>query len=122
MPVRSLSSSVLKWPRRAAVEAAARALAQRLARQHPELVRFGIFGSCASGDWGVGSDVDLIAIVARAERPFPERPLDFDLSGLPVPADLVVYTDAEWRALEAAGNPFVRAIAQSAVWLIDGTA
>jgi predicted nucleotidyltransferase len=67
-----------------------RELAGRLAQAHPELTRFGFFGSYATGAWGVGSDVDLIAIVRRSPRPFAERPLDFDLSGLPVPADLVV--------------------------------
>jgi len=118
MPVRSLNSPVLKWPQRAAVEAAVRELAERLARTHAELVRLGIFGSYATGAWGVGSDVDLIAIVRRATRPFAERPLDFDLSGLPVPADLVVYTEDEWGAMQAAANPFARRLAKTALWVL----
>ena len=48
--------------------------------------RFGYFGSYARGDYGPGSDVDLIAIVRRAQRPFHERALELDVLGLPVPA------------------------------------
>lgn len=53
----------------------------------------GYFGSYARGDWGIGSDVDRVALVARCARPFAQRPLDFDTSGLPVPADLLVYIE-----------------------------
>lgn len=116
MPVRSLNSRVLKWPGRAEVDAAVRALAARLAGAHPELVRFGYFGSYARGDWGPGSDVDLVAVVAHAHRPFEERPLDFDLGRLPVPAELLVYTAAE---LEAAppGARFRDALKKETVWV-----
>jgi predicted nucleotidyltransferase len=37
---------------------------------HPEVVRVGYFGSYARGDWGVGSDLDLIIIVDRSDEPF----------------------------------------------------
>jgi len=117
MPVRSLNSSVLIWPQRRAVEAAVRELAARLAKAHPELTRVGVFGSYARGDWGVGSDVDLIAIVRHSARPFAERPLDFDLSGLPLPADLMVYTEDEWQAMQKASNPFARMVAETALWV-----
>jgi predicted nucleotidyltransferase len=93
-----------------------RALAQKLAHTHPELRRFGYFGSYARGDWGVGSDVDLVAIVARSDRAFIDRPLDYDLGRLPVPADLLVYTLDEWQALLQSGAPFVRRLAAETVW------
>lgn len=117
MPVRSLTSSVLKWPDARTVDEAVRALAPRLAGAHPELVRFGYFGSYARGDWGVGSDVDLLAIVARSNRPFAERSLDFDLDRLPVPADLLVYTLSEWEALLQGGSAFIRRLAAETVWV-----
>lgn len=118
MPVRSSNSPVLKWPDRKAVEAAVRILAERLSEQHPELMRLGYFGSYARGDWGVGSDVDLVAIVKRSSKPFVERALDFDLRGLPVGGELLVYTEEEWRALLAENNGFAQVLAREAVWLI----
>ncbi len=117
MPVRSLTSSTLKWPDARKVDEAVRALAQKLAHTHPELRRFGYFGSYARGDWGVGSDVDLVAIVDCSDRSFAERPLDFDLGRLPVPADLLVYTSEEWEALLQRGSPFVRRLAVETVWV-----
>ncbi len=117
MPVRSLTSSTLKWPDARTVDEAVRTLAKKLAQAHPELRRFGYFGSYARGDWGVGSDVDLLAIVARSERAFSDRPLDFDLGRLPVPADLLVYTLEEWEALLQSGSPFARRLAAETVWV-----
>lgn len=119
MPVRSLSSPVLKWPGRAEVDAAARALAARLARTHRELVRLGYFGSYARGDFGPGSDLDLVVIVKSSKRPFAERSLDFDLSGLPVPAELLVYTEQEWAAGGAGGSRFFGALRAETVWLVS---
>lgn len=117
MPVRSSNSRVLKWPDRAAVDAAARALVRRLAEAHSELVRFGYFGSYARGDYGVGSDLDLVAIVSESRRPFAERALDFDTADLPVPAELLVYTEADWRALQEGGSRFIRRLREETVWV-----
>ena len=119
MPLRSSTSRVLKWPDRAAVDAAVRSLAQRLAAAQPHLLRFGYFGSYARGDWGVGSDVDLVAIVSRASRPFAERALEFDLSELPVPAEVIVYTEDEWERLLAEPRRFARDVDAQAVWVFE---
>jgi hypothetical protein len=113
---------VLKWPPARAVDEAVRALAVRLAAAHPELERLGYFGSYARGDWGVGSDVDMLAIVSRSGRPFAQRPLDFDLAGLPVPADLLVYTSTEWEELLRSGAPFARRLEAETVWVWEATA
>lgn len=99
MPVRSLHSSVLKWPDAAVVDRAARQWASRIAALHPEVLFIAYFGSYARGDWGVGSDLDLLILVGASQRPFFERSLDFDLSDLPVPAEVLIYTQADWEAL-----------------------
>jgi predicted nucleotidyltransferase len=52
-------------------------------------------GSYANGTWGVGSDVDIIIVVHRADQPFPRRTASIDASSLPVPADVLVYTVEE---------------------------
>jgi hypothetical protein len=86
-------------------------------RATPTLARFGYFGSYARGDQGVGSDLDLVAVVRDARRPFAERPLALDTAGLPVPAKLLVYTEAEWRALEERGNRLAARLRAETVWV-----
>ncbi len=117
MPVRLLNSSVLKWPSRDEVDKAARAWARTESTRHPELCRLAYFGSYARGDWGVGSDLDLIAIVKESTQPFHRRSLNWDLSALPVATDLLVYTLAEWRHLTAGGSRLARTLAREAIWL-----
>ncbi len=117
MPVRSLSSSVLKWPDAAEVDRAVRRWATELGRRHPEVLRIGYFGSYARGDWGPGSDLDLIVVVRAAGEPFERRAAQWDATRLPVPADLVVYTADEWEALSQEGRRFYRTVRQEAVWV-----
>jgi predicted nucleotidyltransferase len=64
-------------------------------------VAVGYFGSYARGDWGVGSDLDLVVIVEASAEPFERRA---------VPVDLLVYTRAEWTRL--ASRP------RDVVWLV----
>ena len=78
----------------------------------------GSFGSYARGDWGVGSDIDLVAIVERSEAPFERRALAWSLLDLPVPAELLVYTRAEWERLRREGGRFARTIDREAIWLV----
>ena len=120
MPVRSLSSSVLRWPDRATVVAAARRWAGQAVGEHPEVEALALYGSYARGDWGVGSDADLVAIVSSARQPFERRPLEWELGDLPVPAELVVYTRAEWDRLRDRGARIVNAIENEAIWLYGG--
>lgn len=102
MPVRSLSSSVLRWPDRQAVDRAVREWAARLADERLDVIAIGYFGSYARGDWGVGSDVDLVVVLAKWSLPFERRAAALDAgltAALPVPADLLVYTSDEWQHL-----------------------
>jgi predicted nucleotidyltransferase len=117
MPVRSLNSSVLVWPDRIQVDRAVRLWAARAAKTQPQVRRLGYFGSYARGDWGVGSDLDLVAIVATAPEPFAQRPLSWDLTSLPVPAEILIYTEPEWHALEARGSRFAQTLAREIVWV-----
>jgi predicted nucleotidyltransferase len=96
------------------VTRAIRAWASSLAKEHPQVTRVAYFGSYARGDWGVGSDLDLLVITCRCDRPFLERSLDFDTLGLPVPADLLIYTEEEWERLQ---NTTMQKVAQEAIWV-----
>jgi uncharacterized protein len=116
MPVRSLHSSVLRWPDAHAVGNALRAWVTRVSSDHVEVRMVGYFGSYARGDWGVGSDVDVIVVVDSSDISFERRAAGWDTSMLPVPADLLVYTDAEWQAMRRAGR-LSEKIAREMIWL-----
>lgn len=90
-----------------------------MAREHEELLRAGYFGSYARGDWGVGSDVDLVLVVERSALPFERRALEFDATALPVPAEVLVYTQDEWRRLMQESGRFARMLAEDTVWAYD---
>jgi len=118
MPVRSLGSSVLRWPDRETVDRAVRDFGAEVAGADDRVVRVGYFGSYARGDWGVGSDVDLVVILDSSEEPFERRSLAYDLSRLPVPADLLVYTAAEWdRMSEQGGMPKTASLEM--IWVFE---
>ncbi len=117
MPVRSLNSSVLKWPDLKAVKEAIGEWAKEEVPKHPGLIRLGYFGSYARGEWGVGSDLDLIAIVSESPDALERRNLSWSLTSLPVPADLLVYTRTEWESLENGGGRFARTLSRETVWI-----
>ncbi len=117
MPVRLLSSSVLKWPNAQVVDRAVRAWAHRLAREYSAIRRIGYFGSYARGDWGVGSDLDVIVIVDDAPQPFEQRARAWDTAELPVPTDVLVYTQDEWQALQNGGR-WHRTLEREVIWVV----
>lgn len=116
MPVRSLTSRVLRWPRPEVVDASVRRWAQVVGSSHPEVVRIGYFGSYARGDWGVGSDVDLLVIVTQSDQSFERRGLALHRPRLPVPSDLLVYTLVEWERMSL-GPGFAATANREAVWV-----
>ncbi len=115
MPVKSSSSFILRWPDASAVGTAARRWARRQMRERPELLRLGLFGSYARGDAGVGSDLDFVAVVRESVTPFIRRAVEWDLAELPVPADILIYTEAEWTRLCTRGAR----LTQEMVWLVE---
>ncbi len=117
MPVRSLNSPVLKWPDAATVDQAVRAWAQALAARRTDVLAIGYIGSYARGDWGVGSDLDIIIVLRDSPLPLAERARQFDATQLPVPADVLVYTEREFTSLLEADTRFARALQREIVWL-----
>lgn len=123
MPVRSLNSSVLKWPDAEIVDRAAREWAA-LAAADPAVVAVGYLGSYARGDWGVGSDLDLIVIRDSDPPPGEAEPDSApsshrlpDVTGLPVPADVLELTTKEWSRGLAEGRRFHTTVRHEAIWV-----
>lgn len=118
MPVRSLRSSVLRWSTKAEVDAAIRAWAADLAARDRNIVAVGYFGSYARGDWGPGSDVDIVMLLRESPTPFIGRIPPGDACLLPVPADVLAYTIAEWATLRARGGRFAQTLASETCWVL----
>jgi len=116
MPVKSSSSPVLKWPDADSVKRALKDWADAIRRARSDVLRIGYFGSYAGGRPGPGSDLDVVVVVDSSGRPFEQRSAEWDLTGLPVPADLLVYTRDEWEGLDPASR-FARMIKTATVWV-----
>jgi predicted nucleotidyltransferase len=117
MPVRPFGT-VLRWPDRETVDRAVRAFGAEAAEAGLRVVRVGYFGSYARGDWGVGSDVDVVVILEASDERFERRALAYDLGGVPVPADLFVYTVAEWDRMSADGG-LPMTVADEVIWVFE---
>jgi predicted nucleotidyltransferase len=98
------------------VQSALRAWLVTVAASHPEARRIGYFGSYARGDWGVGSDLDVLVIAEESAVPFQRRAVRWDTRTLPVPTDLLVYTESEWRAMRDTGR-WSEKISREVIWI-----
>jgi hypothetical protein len=88
-----------------------------MAETRPHVLRIGYFGSYARRDWGVGSDLDIVVIVEHTALAPESRARDWDTSGLPVPADVLVYTPKE---LEELPSHRLRAVLETeTVWVFQ---
>jgi predicted nucleotidyltransferase len=102
-----------------AVTEALTAWTSQLVDVHPRIQRVGYFGSYARGDWGVGSDLDVVVIVDETTEPFERRTIHWDTARIPVPVDVLVYTTDEWRRLEEAGQ--LSRIQRDLIWIHRAT-
>ncbi len=68
---------------------------------------------------GVGSDLNVVVIVEDSNQAFERRSASWDITGLPVPADLLVYTEREWKALDPA-RKFTKMLLRETVWIYGG--
>jgi hypothetical protein len=118
MPVRSLTSPVLRWPDAETVHRAAQAWVTALAETTPDIIAAGYFGSYARGDAGVGSDLDLIVLLRDSALPFERRAATWPLESLPVPAEALVYTLAEWQQMPHHHPRFFRVLCDETRWLV----
>lgn len=106
-----------EWACFAAQQAAEKAV-KALYLHIPGLLALGYFGSYARGDYGVGSDLDLLFLVESSSLPPWQRVLDLPLEELPVPTEALVYTLAEWQALPQRSPRFAETLRREARWLL----
>jgi hypothetical protein len=102
MPVRSLTQSVLRWPRPEAVLAAASRWAEQQRQRCPSLQLVGVYGSYGRGEAGVGSDLDL---------------LQWPLAELPLSCDALVLSPSEYSELLASGSRMALELQRDLRWL-----
>jgi predicted nucleotidyltransferase len=107
---------VLKWPDAATVDRSVRRWAAQVAQKRPDVLQIGYFGSYARGNWGVGSDLDLVILLEHSDQPFERRGREWDTFELPVPSDLLVYTREEWKNLREKRR-FFQTLSREAVWV-----
>jgi hypothetical protein len=69
----------------------------------------------------MGSDLDLVIVVKRSSQPFEKRSVDWDSTKLPVPADVLVYTEYEWESVSQEAR-FLQSLAREVVWVYEGEA
>jgi len=117
MPVRSLNSSIMRWPSRNEVHAAICQWASHLSEEKPDFVAVGYFGSYARGDAGVGSGLDVVMIVTESDLPFERRSTTWDFHSIPVPVEVCVYTIAEWQQLSKTQPRFCQTLTKETIWL-----
>ena len=118
MPVRSLSSSILKWPNKQLVDFAVRSWAEKISEERNDVQKIGYFGSYARGDWGVGSDLDIIVILDDSDMPMERRSLGWDTKDLPVPSDLLICTIDEWQKMMDAGR-LGKTLMHETIWIYE---
>lgn len=61
----------------------------------------------------------MILVIADSDERFDSRAARWDLTPLPVPADVLVYTVAEWKGLVDRDDRFGRMLVEDTVWILD---
>lgn len=117
MPVRSLNLPVFRWPDADSIDQSIRGWVDSIIDVQLGVNCIGYFGSYARGDWGVGSDLDIIVILKQSALPFEQRGMDWDTLSLPVPCDLIIYTLEEWEELQKKDTRFYRMLRDEVVWI-----
>jgi len=67
----------------------------------------------------MGSGLDIIVIVLQSSLPFWRRAVEWDLTSLPVPADINIYTRDEWAVMSRRDNLFRKTLWREAVWVYE---
>jgi predicted nucleotidyltransferase len=91
------------------------------------IVGLGCYGSYARGDWGVGSDLDVLVVVrsgtsgARDEDDLSalRSNLGDAMAEIPVPVDLFVLAERDWHEHRRRQTRFYRVLREEAYFVRD---
>ena len=89
-----------------------------MAADRQNVLAVGFLGSYARGDWGPGSDLDVVVITEGELPPIGERARGWDTGSIPVPVDLLLYSRGEWSALLDRSPRMAEVVSREAVWLV----
>lgn len=112
----SSGSRVRTWPRPDEVVPALATWAEALLAADPRVVGVRLFGSYALGNWGVGSDADVLVELSECADGVLDRIVRPDPPAL-VPVDVVIRTTAELDEMRRQGYRFARMLDDEGVWL-----
>ena len=93
---RSYGSVTIFWLDREEIDRALEALVKEFSRR-PEVEAVILFGSFARGEATPRSDLDLLVLLSRAERPFRERLNEYLPRGFPMDLEIFPLTLEEAR-------------------------
>ncbi len=106
-----MSSVVIKSVDEALIRRSMDDYAARLLSSHSEIREIVIFGSFAEGTYAPGSDLDILIVLDRSDRPVRDRIPLYLPDAFPVGVDLFPYTRDEIAA--RADSPVVAAARRS---------
>lgn len=114
----SYGSVTVTWLDRAALLREARLAADFLTQEHSEVSGVLLFGSAARGDAVPGSDLDLLLILRRSDRPFLERIPHYtpDVPGIAL--QVLPYTEEEYLRLLEEERGILRDALAEGRWLV----
>jgi predicted nucleotidyltransferase len=89
---------------------------KKLKKNHPEVVKVGLFGSYVTDKYGPASDVDLLIILKSSSKRFIDRIPDFLPSEIDVSCDCFPYTVDEINRIKSDDNPWILHVLEEALW------
>ena len=106
---RKLSPSVkISYFDKKAIWDSLKKLTRQLKKKHPEIQKIIVFGSLVRDNCIPGSDVDLLLILSKSDKPFLERITEYMPSQFPVGVDIFAYTRQELEAMIREGNFLIK--------------
>jgi len=112
---------VLRWPDVNEVKKAFEKWAQKAVSRIPAIRKIGYMGSYVRGDWGVGSDLDVVVVIDAKTNGDRESIQVSRLSrrSIPVPVDLQVFEKSRWDRLMQENSRFARTLRRECVFVFQ---
>ncbi len=103
----------MRWPALERVIEAFRERARSLCAKHEDILAVGYFGSAARGEWGVGSDLDVVVIV-KDKSPQLHWEATMALADIPIPVDMIMLSLEEVKGIK---GKFLKVLEEETVWV-----